>query len=98
MEGDWIGLYEHDPTMNPTLPLRRVSISSISGYNLGYYKTDVQFSYQEFDRDLPIGDSCLGYWIGYIRNGATIAANCLKIRPSWMWQNRLLYKVLLRML
>ncbi len=83
--GDWIGLYEHDPISNPTLPLRQINVAD---RNTGYYKTDVQFGFPTIDRQLPINDTCLGYWIGYIRNGVTIASNCLKIRPSWMWQNK----------
>lgn len=83
--GDWIGLYEHDPVNNPTLPLRQITVA---GRNNGYYKTDVQFGFPAVDTQFLTGDSCLGYWIGYIRNGATVGSNCLKIRPSWMWQNR----------
>lgn len=81
---DWIGLYEQDPTIDPTLPLRRISVSRSSGY----YKTDVQFGFPPLNQRSPIRDACIGYWIGYVRNGAIIASNCLKIRPSWMWQNR----------
>jgi hypothetical protein len=84
--GDWIGLYEHDPINNPTLPVRQITVAT--GRNNGYYKTDVQFGFPAVDRQLFAGDSCLGYWIGYIRNGVTISSNCLKIRPVWMWQNR----------
>ncbi|KZS17294.1 PI-PLC X domain-containing protein 1 [Daphnia magna] len=83
--GDWIGLYEHDPVNNPTLPLRQITVD---GRNNGYHKTDVQFGFPTIDPQLLIEDTCLGYWIGYIRNGVTISINCLKIRPSWMWQNR----------
>lgn len=83
--GDWVGLFEHDPNNNPTSPLRRITVYSDGP---GYFKTDVQFGFPILDRQLPTGDSCLGYWIGYIRLGITIASNCLKIRPSWMWQNR----------
>ena len=84
--GDWIGLYEHDPINNPTLPLRQITVAT--GKNNGYYKTDVQFGFPTVDRQLFAEDSCLGYWIGYIRNGVTISSNCIKLRPTWMWQNR----------
>lgn len=84
--GDWIGLYEHDPTNNPTLPLRQIAVAT--GKNSGYHKTDVQFGFPAVDRHLFAGDSCLGYWIGYVRNGVTVSSNCIKLRPSWMWQNR----------
>ena len=84
--GDWIGLYEHDPISNPTLPIRQIAI--IAGRSTGYYKTDVQFGFPTIDRQLPAEDTCLGFWVGYNRHGSTIASNCLKIRPSWMWQNK----------
>lgn len=88
---DWIGLYEHDPTTNPTLPLRQ---TNVVGRNIGYFKTDVLFGFPAIDRQMINGqDACLGYWIGYIRNGVTIASNCLKIRPSWMWNNRSLVTI-----
>lgn len=87
-QNDWLGLYEHDPTNNPTLPLRRIDVL---GRNTGYHKTDILFGFPTIDRQLSAGDVCLGYWIGYIRNGVTIASNCLKIRPNWMWQNRFEY-------
>ena len=87
MAGDFVGLYQHDPSSNPANPLRRISVYSGGA---GYFKTDVQFGFPILDRQLPIGDSCLGYWIAYVRNGAAMATNCLKIRPSWMWQNRFL--------
>ena len=81
--GDWIGLYDHDPVSNPASPLRQVAVR-----NSGYYKTDVEFAFPVIDRQNIDGDVCLGYWIGYNRNGVTIASNCLKLRPGWMWQNR----------
>lgn len=89
-QNDWIGLYEHDPTNNPTLPLRQINTA---GRNIGYHKTDILFGFPTIDRQLSAGDTCLGYWIGYIRNGVTMASNCLKIRPTWMWQNRFYYLV-----
>lgn len=85
---DWIGLYEHDPVSNPTLPIRQLNVL---GRRSGYFKTDVQFGFPTIDRRLAVEDTCLGYWIGYIRNGVTIASNCLKIRPTWMWQNRWIF-------
>lgn len=88
LAGDWIGLYEHDPARNPTLPLRQVAVNSQS--NAGYYKTDVQFGFPDLNRESFNGDQCMGFWMGYIRNGATIAIDCLKIRPTWMWDNRYL--------
>jgi len=83
--GDWIGLFEHDPADNATLPLIQIS-AKYPPYH-GYFKSDIVFGYPNSERG-PIDGSCLGYWIAYIRNGATIASNCLKMQPSWMWQNR----------
>ena len=83
--GDWIGLYDHDPINSSVQPLRQIAVRSS-----GYYKTDVEFGFPNLDRQNVDGDICLGFWIGYVRNEKIIASNCLKLRPSWMWQNRYL--------
>ncbi|KAK7863972.1 hypothetical protein R5R35_000082 [Gryllus longicercus] len=34
------------------------------------------------------GDHCLGFWAGAYRAGRRLHADCLKIRPTWMWDHR----------
>jgi hypothetical protein len=35
------------------------------------------------------GDHCLPFWAaGYDANGTLITSDCLKIRPTWMWDHR----------
>lgn len=82
--GDWVGLFDHDPTNNPIDPLKRVVATD---YPEGYYMTSVTFPRLAMD-DISMERQCLGYWIGYIRTGATIAVDCLKIQPNWMWEIR----------
>lgn len=84
LPGDWVGLYSHDPASDPTRTLLRVSATDYEGY----YKSDVQYGYNA-SQQAGLKDSCVGYWISYVRAEAVIAVDCLKIRPKWMWQNRL---------
>ena len=80
---DWIGLFPFDPTIDLVDPLVRISPTAYDGV----YKTNVQFGFP-VDKNRTLAYSCLGYWVGYVRNGTVIASNCLKIQPTWMWDNR----------
>lgn len=84
---DLIGLYDHDPSANDSQPLLQISALEHDGY----FRTNIQFDPSirpNVSEHSDGGNSCLGYWIGYIRNGSVIATNCLQMQPSWMWQNR----------
>ena len=83
LEGDSVGLYNSDPKQGSVDPLVSISPSNYTGF----YQTNVQFGFP-VDRNTTLVTSCLGFWIGYLRDGVVIATNCLKIRPTWMWDSR----------
>ncbi|XP_063609211.1 uncharacterized protein LOC134783317 isoform X4 [Penaeus indicus] len=31
---------------------------------------------------------CVGHWVGYVRNGLCVAAQCLAAHPQWLWDNK----------
>jgi len=82
---DLVGLYDHNPSEDATLPLLQINASEHDGY----FKSNVQFDPPSC---LNVSDEvdccCLGYWIAYIRDGVVIATNRLELQPSWMWDNR----------
>lgn len=80
--GDWVGLFDHDPVNNPVDPLKRVMAAD---YPSGSYTTSVMFPRPDLN-NISMERQCLGFWIGYIRLGSTIASDCLKIQPNWMWE------------
>lgn len=83
---DWVGLWtESDPRANWTEPLER---AWVVGKSKGFYRTSVTFPMFEFTaQDLKY--QCLNFWVAYVRGkNETVAVECLKIRPTWMWDSR----------
>ncbi|XP_059086784.1 uncharacterized protein LOC131883348 [Tigriopus californicus] len=82
---DWIGLFRSDPEIRLREPLVRVPVTRHNGY----YKTGYRFpQHPMLGLNSPMGTCLFGYWIGYIRGNETLKSNCLRMRPSWMWDER----------
>jgi len=47
----------------------------------GYVRTKHRYERPPIDAK---ADTCLGYWIAYVRNGQTKTTNCLSTYPRWM--------------
>ncbi|GAB6027664.1 hypothetical protein CHUAL_001905 [Chamberlinius hualienensis] len=85
LNDDLVALYRHDPIVNLSRPL--MAIKPID-YPERFYRTLYTFPRPEM-LSLTAERRCLGYWIGYIRQGQLLASNCIKMQPNWMWENRL---------
>jgi len=55
----------------------------------GYFKTDVSFPRNPMmGRRSPTTNCLYGFWIVYIRDARTLKANCIRVRPQWMFEDR----------
>ena len=36
----------------------------------------------------PKANCLYGFWIAYIRDERTLKANCIRVRPEWMYEHR----------
>lgn len=78
-EGDWVGLYNHDPTSYWSDPVEQ----TIPEGGTTHYLTSESLPYLPVNTSMEEG-TCLGWWAAYLRNDAPIAVNCIKIHPRWM--------------
>lgn len=70
-------------------------------YPGGLYETNVSLGSPVFpggwakgSSEKPIkGDHCLEFWIGAYNNGTLEQAECFKIRPTWMSDNKYEFKI-----
>lgn len=95
MVPDEIALYDKNPLdRNEEMP-PRVSILA-RRYPDGYYKTKVKFGspwlpgnweYQENMVQAEHGQHCFPYWIASLKRDMLIDVQCLKINPTWMFDN-----------
>jgi hypothetical protein len=84
--GDWIGIFNVDPSTNHPLPQPLASVlASYAGNNqTGYFKTNVRFGRPAMNYSSD-GDNCLGYWIAYLNSeNQTKLTNCFRKYPQWM--------------
>ena len=55
----------------------------------GYFKTQVSFPRNPMMGIRSPKANCLyGFWIAYIRDERTLKANCIRVRPEWMYEHR----------
>uniref|UniRef100_A0A1B6LSQ0 Phosphatidylinositol-specific phospholipase C X domain-containing protein n=1 Tax=Graphocephala atropunctata TaxID=36148 RepID=A0A1B6LSQ0_9HEMI len=88
-----VALFTSDPTFNQT-PVVRIKTED---YPEGMYQSSYSLARPtlvggwELDHPGPqeSGDHCLNFWIGSYRNDTLEQVECLKIRPTWMSDNRL---------
>ncbi|GAB6027662.1 hypothetical protein CHUAL_001903 [Chamberlinius hualienensis] len=83
-DGDWVGLFDHDPLVDSSNPLDSINATD---YPENFYRSSVMYPRPDMN-SLSVEKQCLGYWIGYIRQGLVIASNCIKTQPNWMWEIR----------
>jgi len=84
--GDWVGLFRKDAAgFSISDPIVRVNAANHDGY----VKTSHRFpQYPMLGLNSRLATCLYGYWVGYVRNNRTLKANCLKLRPRWMWRER----------
>nr|CAD7203272.1 unnamed protein product [Timema douglasi] len=95
---EWVELFNTDPHTNThsdrPVPLLRVKPSD---YPDGFYKTNLSlgrppypggWSKEEGAGVKEEGSHCFPYWIASFRNSILLHSDCLKIRPTWMGDNR----------
>uniref|UniRef100_A0A1Y1M5P8 Phosphatidylinositol-specific phospholipase C X domain-containing protein n=2 Tax=Photinus pyralis TaxID=7054 RepID=A0A1Y1M5P8_PHOPY len=95
MVPDEIALYDKNPLdRNEEMP-PRVSVLA-RRYPEGYYKTKVKFGspwlpgnweYQENMIQAEHGQHCFPYWIASLKRDMLIDVQCLRINPTWMFDN-----------
>ena len=79
-QGDWIGLFDNDPSNSTDNPLHRVMPDTTSGW----IQTDVHET-PTSSGDLGFTKKCLGYWVAYVSAAnMTLASSCLHTEPTWM--------------
>lgn len=80
----FIGLYRHDPNLNPKNP---ILLQKPSDCPEGHIETNYTFPYMEFsDKDLI--SKCLGFWVAYLEAGRIVHSSCIKTNPNWMYNIR----------
>nr|CAD7430859.1 unnamed protein product [Timema monikensis] len=95
---EWVELFNTDPHTNThsdrPVPLLRVKPSD---YPDGFYKTNLSLGRPPYpggwskDEGAGVkeeGSHCFPYWIASFRNSILLHSDCLKIRPTWMGDNR----------
>ncbi|KAG7160236.1 PI-PLC X domain-containing protein 1-like 2 [Homarus americanus] len=78
-EGDWVGLFDHEPTQDWLTPLQQ----AVPEATTSHYLTNYTFPFLPIHANMTEG-SCLGWWAAYVRNDRLIATDCIKIHPGWM--------------
>nr|CAD7406621.1 unnamed protein product [Timema cristinae] len=95
---EWVELFNTDPHTN-THSDRPVSLLRVkpSDYPDGFYKTNLSLGRPPYpggwskDEGAGVkeeGSHCFPYWIASFRNSILLHSDCLKIRPTWMGDNR----------
>nr|XP_045595248.1 uncharacterized protein LOC123756209 [Procambarus clarkii] len=80
-DGDWVGLWDHDPVEALSNPLAQ---SPASGAD-GVLRTEERWDSTLIPSSLDgITDSCLPYWVGYVRDEVLLYSACLMVRPRWL--------------
>lgn len=90
-EGDWVGLFDHDPSDAWSVAVRRVT----PDVSVGHHLTDVTLPHLPIHANMT-EVSCLGWWVAYVRSDGPIATDCVKVRPRWMSTFKKLSRVALR--
>lgn len=80
-DGDWVGLWSHDPEEGLDAPLGEYSVSTTDGS----FRTGQRWNGSLIPDDLTgTQDMCLPYWVGYVSKGMLTHSSCLMIRPHWL--------------
>lgn len=79
LEGDWVGIFDHDPLDEWSSPVETVIPKVPSGYHL----TNHSLPHLPVHTSLKEG-SCLGWWTAYMRNDSPLVTDCIKVHPRWM--------------
>ncbi|XP_037788494.1 uncharacterized protein LOC119583837 [Penaeus monodon] len=80
-DGDWVGLWSHDPEEGLDAPLGEYSVSTTDGS----FRTGQRWNGSLIPDDLTgTQDMCLPYWVGYVNKGMLTHSSCLMIRPHWL--------------
>lgn len=79
MEGDWLAIFDEDPSGDWSQPFHQVTPSE----PVGYYLTNFSFPHVPVNTNLQEG-ACLGWWVAYMRQDVPHVVNCLKVHPRWM--------------
>ena len=84
--GDWIGLFDADPSSSTREPLHIVFPVAASGWDYTPFHETAPSS-----GDLGFTKKCLGYWAAYVtRDNTTLVTSCLHTEPTWMTDHKTL--------
>ncbi|XP_024085339.1 uncharacterized protein LOC106665292 [Cimex lectularius] len=94
---DAIAVYRENPNVEPSDKIFQISTLGISD---GLVETNVTLGKPVFpngwdmNSDSPPipGDHCLPFWVVGFKQHKIITADCIKIRPTWMQDNRLVIR------
>ena len=85
-DNDQIRLYRRHPEQGEQT---RLLVRIRARDHDGYFKTQVSFPRNPMMGIRSPKANCLyGFWIAYIRDERTLKANCIRVRPEWMYEHR----------
>ncbi|PNF30828.1 hypothetical protein B7P43_G06116 [Cryptotermes secundus] len=92
---DWVGLFDTNPSTTE-IPSPLVKVHPADHHD-GFFRTNVSLGRPllpggwEFGHNATPteGDHCFPYWAASFRGDQLVHMDCLKIRPTWMWDHRL---------
>ncbi|XP_037071961.1 uncharacterized protein LOC119093157 [Pollicipes pollicipes] len=79
---DKVILYDTRPPL-PPVPVPLLEITA-AHHPDSFFTTNITIPKFNFS-DAPVVSHCLGVGVAYVRNGLSVASNCLYSRPDWMY-------------
>ncbi|XP_063609207.1 uncharacterized protein LOC134783317 isoform X2 [Penaeus indicus] len=79
LEGDWIGIFDHDPSLGSASHHESFQPAAEKGYFVAKASLPHLRVHASMDEAL-----CLGWWAAYIRDGSPLTVDCVKVHPRWM--------------
>ncbi|XP_063873407.1 uncharacterized protein LOC135107458 isoform X2 [Scylla paramamosain] len=100
LEGDWVGLFEDDPRpphlRPPPTPMPPTSHRDWRAPQPIFWDTPfatqgtltTNYTQPRIELSVLARGGCVGPYVGFVRNGVCVAAECLASHPTWLYDHR----------